>query len=72
MVSGSCAWTSITNPKSVGRLPLTSCQELAGVVAAHDVPVLLHEEDVRARGMHGQAVNAVADLGGWIGDVLAT
>src|SRR5260370_21347553 len=26
MVSGSCAWTSITKPKSVGRFPLTSCQ----------------------------------------------
>src|SRR6267143_6045752 len=27
MVSGSWACTSMTNPKSVGRLPLTSCQE---------------------------------------------
>src|SRR6267143_1580833 len=27
MVSGSCACTSITNPKSVGRLPLTSRHE---------------------------------------------
>src|SRR2546425_3628788 len=27
MVSGSWACTSITNPKSVGRLPLTSCHE---------------------------------------------
>jgi hypothetical protein len=26
MVSGSWAWTSIGKPKSVGRLPLTSCQ----------------------------------------------
>src|SRR5438045_1685154 len=25
MVSGSCAWTSIGKPKSVGRFPLTSC-----------------------------------------------
>src|SRR5882724_5109665 len=31
MVSGSCACTSITNPKSVGRFPLTSC---------HDSPAL--------------------------------
>ena len=27
MVSGSCAWTSIGKPKSLGRLPLTSCQD---------------------------------------------
>src|SRR5213592_5247316 len=27
MVSGSCACTSIGNPKSVGKLPLTSCHE---------------------------------------------
>ena len=27
MVSGSCACTSIGNPKSVGRLPLTSCHD---------------------------------------------
>ena len=34
----------------------------AGVVAAHDVPVLLHEQHVRARRVHGDAVDAVADL----------
>ena len=72
MVSGSCAWTSIGKPKSVGRLPLTSCHELAGVVAAHDVPVLLHEQHVRARRVHRDAVDAVADLGVRVGDVLAT
>src|SRR5213594_2579680 len=27
MVFGSCACTSITNPKSVGKFPLTSCQD---------------------------------------------
>ncbi len=36
---------------------------LPGVVAAHDVPVLLHEQDRRARRVHGQAVHAVAHLG---------
>ena len=35
---------------------------VAGVVAAHDVPMLLHEQHVRARGVHGDAVDAVADL----------
>ena len=42
---------------------------LAGVVAAHDVPVLLHEQHVRARGVHRDAVDAVADLGSRIGNV---
>ena len=45
---------------------------LAGVVAAHDVPVLLHEQHVRTRRVHGDAVNAVADLGSRVGDVLRT
>src|SRR5262249_17864331 len=45
---------------------------LAGVVAAHDVPVLLHEQDVGARPVHGDAVNAVADLGVRVGDVVRT
>ncbi len=43
---------------------------VAGVVAAHHVPVLLHEEHVRARAVHGDVVNAVADLGVRVGDVL--
>ena len=43
---------------------------IAGVVAAHHVPVLLHEEHVRARRVHGDVVNAVADLGRRIGNVL--
>ena len=36
--------------------------QLAGVVAPHDVPVLLHEQYVRARSVHRDAVNAVADF----------
>ena len=43
---------------------------LAGVVAAHDVPVLLHEQHVRTRPVHRDAVNAVADLGRRVGDLL--
>ena len=43
---------------------------VAGVVAAHDVPVLLHEQHVGARAVHGDAVDAVADLGVGVGDVL--
>ena len=36
---------------------------VAGVVAAHHVPVLLHEQHVGPRRVHGDAVDAVADLG---------
>jgi hypothetical protein len=41
---------------------------LAGVVAAHDVPVLLHEQHLRTRRVHRDAVHAVADLGGLLRD----
>ena len=63
MVSGSWACTSMTKPKSVGRLPLTSRPVVAGVVGAHHVPVLLHEEHAGALGMHGDVVDAMANLG---------
>ena len=43
---------------------------VAGVVGAHDVPVLLHEEGAGTGGVHGDVVDAVADLGGGVGDVL--
>ena len=49
---------SLTDPDTV----------YAGVVAAHDVPVLLHEQHVRPRRVHGQAMHAMADLGVRIGD----
>ena len=43
---------------------------VAAIVAAHHVPMLLHEENVGARPMHGDAMNAVADFGGGIGKEL--
>ena len=70
MVSGSWAWTSMTKPKSVGRLPLTSVQLSPASSERIDVPVLLHEEDVGARGVHGDVVDAVADFGVGVGDVV--
>ena len=45
---------------------------IAGVVAAHHVPVLLHEERVGPRRVHRDAVDAVADFGVRIGNVLAS
>ena len=35
---------------------------IARVVAAHDVPVFLHEQRVRPRRMHRDAMHAVTDL----------
>src|SRR5438128_3905188 len=43
---------------------------LAGVVAAHHVPVLLHEQHARTRAVHRDAVNTVADLCSGVRDVL--
>ena len=43
---------------------------IAGIVAAHHVPVLLHEEHARPRRVHGDVVHAVADFGLRIGNVL--
>ena len=39
------------------------------IVAAHHVPVLLHEQHVRARRVHRDMVHAVPDLRGGVGDV---
>ena len=38
---------------------------VAGVVGAHDVPVFLHEERAGTAGVHGDVVDAVADLRRW-------
>ena len=70
MVSGSCAWTSIGKPKSRRQVAADFVPRIAGVVAAHHVPVLLHEEHVRARRVHGDAMHAVADLGVGIGQLV--
>ena len=42
----------------------------AGVVAAHHVPMFLHEDDVRPRRVHGDAVDAVADQRIGVGNIL--
>ena len=53
-----------------GQIAADLLPQVAGVVAAHHVPVLLHEEHVRTRRVHGDAVDAVADLGGRVGNIL--
>jgi len=53
-----------------GKIAADFLPGVAGVVRAHDVPVFLHEQDARTSGIHGDVVNAVADLGVGVGDVL--
>ena len=43
---------------------------VAGVVAAQNVPMFLHEEHVRTRRMHGDAMDAMADLRVRIGQLV--
>ena len=53
----------------VGRqVPADLVPRLASIVAAHDVPVLLHEEHAWARRVHRDAVDTMADLCRWIGN----
>src|SRR5882724_6447256 len=40
---------------------------LSGIVGPQHIPVLLHEENIRARGVHGDAVYAMADFSVRIG-----
>ena len=40
---------------------------VAGVVAAHDIPVFLHEKHPGTRRVHRDAVNTMANLGRWVG-----
>src|SRR5436309_526252 len=59
-------------PEVARQVPADLLPRLAGVVAAHDVPVLLHEEHARTRAVRRDAVNAVADLGSRVGDLLGS
>jgi hypothetical protein len=60
----------VDHKPEVGRqVPAHLSPRIAGVVAAHDVPVLLHEQHVRTRAVHRDAVHAVTDLGGRVGDM---
>src|SRR5256885_2149525 len=43
-------------PEVGGQVSADLVPRVAGVVAAHDVPVLLHKEHVRARAVHGDVV----------------
>ena len=53
-----------------GKISADFVPVIAGVVGTHYVPVLLHEEQAGTLGVHGDVVNAVADFGVGIGNVL--
>ena len=53
-----------------GQIAADLAPVVAGIVGAHHVPVLLHEEDAGALRGHGDVMHAVADFGGGVGDVL--
>src|ERR1700694_4229640 len=57
-------------PEISGQVPAHLLPRLAGIIAAHYVPVFLHEQDIGARWMHGNPVNAVAHLSRRLGDLL--
>ncbi len=49
-------------PEIAGQVPADFLPGFTAVIAAVDIPVLLHEQDVRARRVHRNTVNAVADV----------
>jgi len=56
--------------KIAGQVTADLVPRIAGIVAAHDVPMFLHEQDVRPRGMHRQVVHAVTHFSRWIGKLI--
>src|SRR5256886_15403830 len=50
-------------PEVRWQVPTDLAPRVARIVGPHDVPVLLHEEGVRAPGVHRDSMHAVADLG---------
>src|SRR5262245_32100947 len=51
------------------QIPADLFPGIAGVFRAQDIPMLLHKEYIGARAIHGDAVNAMADLSRGVGDV---
>src|ERR1700675_58995 len=53
-----------------GEVPADLLPGVAGVIAAHHIPVLLHKKYARTRWVHGDVVNKVAALSRWVRNVL--
>src|SRR6266576_2981344 len=54
------------------QVPADLFPGLSAIIAAHDVPVLLHEQHIRARSVHRDAVNAVADFRSRVRDMFGS
>src|SRR5690606_31817173 len=52
-----------------GKVAADLAPGFTGIIAAHDVPMLLHEQDVGVGSVEGDAVNAVPHVSVWIGNV---
>ena len=57
-------------PEVSRQVPAYLSPQVAGVVAPHYIPMLLHEQHTRPRRMHSYVVNTVADLRGRVWNVL--
>src|SRR3984885_7962964 len=53
-----------------GKVPADLLPGIAGVIAPHHIPVLLHKKYARTRRVHGDVVNTVPDLSGRVRNVL--
>jgi hypothetical protein len=59
---------NVDDESEVGRqVPADLAPVVAGIVAAHHVPVLLHEQHVGVRAVHGDAMHAVTDFSRRVG-----
>jgi hypothetical protein len=57
----------INDESEIGRqIAADFFPRIPAVVASHDVPMLLHEQHIGTRAMHGDMMNTVADFGGGI------
>ena len=59
-------------PKIGGQISADLRPLIAGVIAAHHVPVLLHEKNVGTRRVHRDAMDAVANFGSRIREETAS
>ena len=53
-----------------GQIPADLRPLIARIIAAHDIPVLLHEQRARTLRVHGDMVHAVSHFGVGVRDIL--
>ena len=57
-------------PEIGGQITAHLVPRLAGIVATQHIPVLLHEQHIRPRRVHRNAVYTVADIGILVGQFI--